>query len=82
MVAERPTRVRSELVSCSLAKISMVAELEGTWENIKRCCSLAKISMVAELNIITVPITESCSLAKISMVAEQTGFSETNILQL
>ena len=58
------------IFSCSLAKISMVAELEGTWENIKRCCSLAKISMVAELIITALLVFMSCSLAKISMVAE------------
>ena len=33
MVAERPTRVRSELDSCSLAKISMVAEQFSSLED-------------------------------------------------
>ena len=34
--------------SCSLAKISMVAEPAGDYELVEVCCSLAKISMVAE----------------------------------
>ena len=36
--------------SCSLAKISMVAELSLFSDFFKYCCSLAKISMVAELS--------------------------------
>ena len=52
----------------------MVAELEGTWENIKRCCSLAKISMVAERAFGISARGAGCSLAKISMVAERTPY--------
>ena len=35
-------------MSCSLAKISMVAELGFLDNKVLACCSLAKISMVAE----------------------------------
>ena len=48
MVAERKTFIDVDGVGCSLAKISMVAELIPK-EIINRIsCSLAKISMVAE----------------------------------
>ena len=71
MVAERD---RSEVVryyGCSLAKISMVAELHLALTHYTACCSLAKISMVAEPTKNPEIIQQSCSLAKISMVAEQ-----------
>ena len=55
---------------CSLAKISMVAELVLQILNFILGCSLAKISMVAELWICTTNRLYCCSLAKISMVAE------------
>ena len=55
---------------CSLAKISMVAELQGMFLTYSICCSLAKISMVAELVLLCSIMLIGCSLAKISMVAE------------
>ena len=48
MVAEPPTYSKNLKVSCSLAKISMVAELFHTGLHGNVSCSLAKISMVAE----------------------------------
>ncbi len=41
---------------CSLAKISMVAELVAVMFYPLLCCSLAKISMVAELRGTTISI--------------------------
>ena len=49
MVAELSNGTNIHRLSCSLAKISMVAEHSGRWDNESRGCSLAKISMVAEL---------------------------------
>ena len=48
MVAERVYTCLMYSSSCSLAKISMVAELGGIRMAQERGCSLAKISMVAE----------------------------------
>ena len=48
MVAELYLRIVDYLISCSLAKISMVAEHVTTSGVNKKSCSLAKISMVAE----------------------------------
>ena len=48
MVAERLTYPVDVKGSCSLAKISMVAEHVVTGKAHCNCCSLAKISMVAE----------------------------------
>ena len=70
MVAEQRDSIKSYIFCCSLAKISMVAELKYKSNLTDNGCSLAKISMVAE------PVGKSrlfmfcCSLAKISMVAE------------
>ena len=71
MVAERILLHFQRQHSCSLAKISMVAELLGNLHNSLTCCSLAKISMVAEHPKLSVYSQLCCSLAKISMVAEQ-----------
>ena len=49
MVAEQLIKVLVSLFCCSLAKISMVAELKKDVKSINHRCSLAKISMVAEL---------------------------------
>ena len=57
-------------ISCSLAKISMVAERLHEECSTFTCCSLAKISMVAELIGTLHCFSKCCSLAKISMVAE------------
>ena len=70
MVAERVGRRRNNRRSCSLAKISMVAELSLLIFLSQQCCSLAKISMVAELGKAHEYEDKCCSLAKISMVAE------------
>ena len=51
MVAERKHLFAKSISGCSLAKISMVAELVGTIKLISFGCSLAKISMVAELSL-------------------------------
>ena len=48
MVAEQVTEVNGIADSCSLAKISMVAEPDSSNACCISCCSLAKISMVAE----------------------------------
>ena len=48
MVAEQILLSLHLYLSCSLAKISMVAELDGGKDYSKASCSLAKISMVAE----------------------------------
>ena len=48
MVAERTMAILTKLSSCSLAKISMVAEHPVQWAIDTARCSLAKISMVAE----------------------------------
>ena len=56
---------------CSLAKISMVAELNKMCDTPIQRCSLAKISMVAELVQVSFFTPICCSLAKISMVAER-----------
>ena len=48
MVAEHLNEGLSEVIGCSLAKISMVAELVLGLFNTITGCSLAKISMVAE----------------------------------
>ena len=48
MVAEQSYISCIILKCCSLAKISMVAELENEFVDDDICCSLAKISMVAE----------------------------------
>ena len=55
---------------CSLAKISMVAELFTFLIAFRFRCSLAKISMVAEQFSLQFKFANCCSLAKISMVAE------------
>ena len=71
MVAERVECKKKLDTCCSLAKISMVAELPpDDLMGIFRC-SLAKISMVAEPVSLGKRIQRSCSLAKISMVAER-----------
>ena len=70
MVAERCTSLTFVVMSCSLAKISMVAELNLDDIGANVCCSLAKISMVAEHKGDLAIARGSCSLAKISMVAE------------
>ena len=49
MVAEQIGPMLSLITGCSLAKISMVAELDISGLAPLYCCSLAKISMVAEL---------------------------------
>ena len=51
MVAEQFLMIHSCMISCSLAKISMVAELDYEVSIEKLSCSLAKISMVAELSL-------------------------------
>ena len=71
MVAEQVLPFFSTISRCSLAKISMVAELTLFSDFFKYCCSLAKISMVAEQKRVFLQKKESCSLAKISMVAER-----------
>ena len=48
MVAEHDICCTARLYSCSLAKISMVAELKLVEKKQNLSCSLAKISMVAE----------------------------------
>ena len=48
MVAEQKEFDNSMFQSCSLAKISMVAEQSFLYVTVTVCCSLAKISMVAE----------------------------------
>ena len=48
MVAEQETTTEACSDSCSLAKISMVAELVRRRKRTINSCSLAKISMVAE----------------------------------
>ena len=48
MVAEHLLLKILQIRSCSLAKISMVAEQVGDWCFWDYGCSLAKISMVAE----------------------------------
>ena len=70
MVAEHISLFYHHLTSCSLAKISMVAEpaIDGVYTSLG--CSLAKISMVAERQLYEVELLDGCSLAKISMVAE------------
>ena len=70
MVAERKEGLHYDKFSCSLAKISMVAEQLVNSVTYFKSCSLAKISMVAELFIEDGYSVDSCSLAKISMVAE------------
>ena len=70
MVAELINWIWSILFSCSLAKISMVAEHDEGHIISMDSCSLAKISMVAELESTQPQVQGSCSLAKISMVAE------------
>ena len=70
MVAEQHYPVRTIPLCCSLAKISMVAELLITPVICIKSCSLAKISMVAERMGSICNSIRSCSLAKISMVAE------------
>ena len=50
MVAEPVSVTADAAVSCSLAKISMVAEHKVLQITFPNGCSLAKISMVAELN--------------------------------
>ena len=70
MVAEQQADEFQKTDGCSLAKISMVAELVCHLMMIHVCCSLAKISMVAELYCALYCIWIGCSLAKISMVAE------------
>ena len=71
MVAEPPFNNKSTSDCCSLAKISMVAELSEMQYAHKWRCSLAKISMVAEHIPYIYDNGKGCSLAKISMVAEQ-----------
>ena len=71
MVAERNVKNHDTGHCCSLAKISMVAELYPTYKLNFVGCSLAKISMVAELQVGFAILLTCCSLAKISMVAEQ-----------
>ena len=70
MVAEHAPFLYTFHFCCSLAKISMVAELSVSSVESKLRCSLAKISMVAELYPDEWGCEVSCSLAKISMVAE------------
>ena len=70
MVAERFRKNECCIVRCSLAKISMVAELLLSYTHKSQSCSLAKISMVAEHVIMIQQYKNCCSLAKISMVAE------------
>ena len=53
MVAEQAPLRKNSLTSCSLAKISMVAEPDGRRLKIDSCCSLAKILMVAEQTLQT-----------------------------
>ena len=50
MVAEQIYQMLTLSFCCSLAKISMVAELHDRDTNPDGGCSLAKISMVAEPN--------------------------------
>ena len=70
MVAEQDDLSFLSSIRCSLAKISMVAELKGNFGHDRTSCSLAKISMVAERPSKITTREISCSLAKISMVAE------------
>ena len=70
MVAEHLVYLFLLPISCSLAKISMVAEPEHDVSIPGISCSLAKISMVAEPPLADFIKGASCSLAKISMVAE------------
>ena len=70
MVAEPDDKQESVKASCSLAKISMVAELWVAFLVLIQSCSLAKISMVAEQSLLVWQTFYCCSLAKISMVAE------------
>ena len=70
MVAEQDIKRQYDVEGCSLAKISMVAELIRNTMKKDICCSLAKISMVAERIKISNVQQRCCSLAKISMVAE------------
>ena len=70
MVAEPATPADNYNDRCSLAKISMVAELELKSLVLLLRCSLAKISMVAERPQSVRLMETRCSLAKISMVAE------------
>ena len=49
MVAELSLILSAHFLGCSLAKISMVAELSSEETYSDDSCSLAKISMVAEL---------------------------------
>ena len=75
MVAEPAVIEATANLGCSLAKISMVAEL---WYRVCYCClccSLAKISMVAEQEHCFTIFSKGCSLAKISMVAERCSLS-------
>ena len=74
MVAERISNKHRPKVCCSLAKISMVAELDYLNTCMHDSCSLAKISMVAEQTFLKTEQAYSCSLAKISMVAERTPY--------
>ena len=70
MVAEHKDGILNARKCCSLAKISMVAELCIHYACFKDRCSLAKISMIAELPPVLSTLIVRCSLAKISMVAE------------
>ena len=70
MVAEHESANTPLRLRCSLAKISMVAELVEHAIITYVRCSLAKISMVAERMISYSFLLCCCSLAKISMVAE------------
>ena len=58
MVAEPAKSLGSSKKSCSLAKISMVAERTAARTIQRQCCSLAKISMVAELPCDILNITQ------------------------
>ena len=71
MVAEPKILIFCVSLGCSLAKISMVAELTHDSYMRRDSCSLAKISMVAEPSRETATDNLCCSLAKISMVAER-----------
>ena len=71
MVAEPHIPPKKSPIRCSLAKISMVAELATMTMELGAGCSLAKISMVAERIILKSISVMRCSLAKISMVAER-----------
>ena len=53
MVAELEQSFEFEVLCCSLAKISMVAERAPATPSANARCSLAKISMVAEPRIKT-----------------------------